>query len=82
MIQVMQAEISDRLRDMDKNAEDMAARSQKDSTMMKILTLVTIFFLPPTFVSVRLKSEQQVYRGHKADLCRLSSACVGPSNPQ
>lgn len=36
-----------------KNMEDLAVKTKRETVSMRIITLVTLFFLPGTFISVR-----------------------------
>jgi hypothetical protein len=35
-----------------KNMEDLAVKTKRETVSMRIITLVTLFFLPGTFISV------------------------------
>lgn len=41
------------------NMEDLAVKTKRETVSMRIITLVTLFFLPGTFISVRLTTYDQ-----------------------
>jgi Mg2+ and Co2+ transporter CorA len=44
--------MSKRMQDITEDMHDIASRTQRETVSMRIITLVTLFFLPGTFIAV------------------------------
>jgi len=47
---------AEHMEEMTRNMEKLTEKTTKETVSMKIITLVTMFFLPGTFISVRFSS--------------------------
>jgi Mg2+ and Co2+ transporter CorA len=47
---------AENMEEMTRNMEKLTEKTTKETVSMKIITLVTMFFLPGTFISVRSSS--------------------------
>jgi hypothetical protein len=48
------------MEEMTRNMQDLAQRTKLEAVSMRIITLVTLFFLPGTFISVSLHAATKV----------------------